>query len=171
LHPVNEFRQGGFQQVGALVTDCREALQREVIPVDTHVRQIAIKHYGLRGSSSTKANMTSKLYDEVNLKLAMIWGEYAGWAHSVLFTADLKAFSSYGLPSPSPSTIDDSLRKETITPAPTPPLTPSPSSAKRKMGNREGPFATNMVTKGEQVHDTTIDQVKKRRRVVMIQKP
>jgi N-glycosylase/DNA lyase len=57
--------------------------QREVIPVDTHVYQIAIKHYGLRVSSGTKANMTPKLYDEVNMKLAKIWGDYAGWAHSV----------------------------------------------------------------------------------------
>jgi N-glycosylase/DNA lyase len=55
--------------------------QRAVIPVDTHVHQIAIKHYGLR--SSTKNNMTPKLYEDVNQKLAGVWGEYAGWAHSV----------------------------------------------------------------------------------------
>lgn len=52
--------------------------------MDTHVHQIAIKHYGLRGSSGTKANMTPKLYDEVNTKLAKVWGDYAGWAHSVI---------------------------------------------------------------------------------------
>lgn len=57
--------------------------QREVVPVDTHVHQIAIKHYGMRGSSGTKQNMTPKLYDEVNNKLTAVWGEYAGWAHSV----------------------------------------------------------------------------------------
>ena len=27
--------------------------------------------------------MTPKLYDKVNEKLAGVWGEYAGWAHSV----------------------------------------------------------------------------------------
>lgn len=27
--------------------------------------------------------MTPKLYDDVNNKLASIWGTYAGWAHSV----------------------------------------------------------------------------------------
>lgn len=58
-------------------------VQKEVIPVDTHVHQIAIKHYGLRGASGTKANMNPKLYDEVNSKLAKVWGDYAGWAHSV----------------------------------------------------------------------------------------
>lgn len=57
--------------------------QREVVPVDTHVHQIAIKHYGMRGSSGAKQNMTPKLYDEVNNKLTTVWGEYAGWAHSV----------------------------------------------------------------------------------------
>lgn len=27
--------------------------------------------------------MTPKLYDEVNTKLTKVWGDYAGWAHSV----------------------------------------------------------------------------------------
>ena len=62
-------------------------MQHEVIPVDTHVHHIAIKHYGFRSAPSSgkgaKATMTAKLYEEVNLKLANIWGEYAGWAHSV----------------------------------------------------------------------------------------
>lgn len=58
-------------------------MQKEVIPVDTHVHQIAIKHYGIHGKSGTKVNMTPKLYDEVNSKLAKVWGDYAGWAHSV----------------------------------------------------------------------------------------
>lgn len=58
--------------------------QREVIPVDTHVHQIATKHYGLRSlGSSKKVSMTPKLYDEINSKLADTWGKYAGWAHSV----------------------------------------------------------------------------------------
>jgi len=57
--------------------------QREVIPVDTHVHQIAIKHYGLVMKGSTKSNMTPKIYDEVNAKLVRVWGEYSGWAHSV----------------------------------------------------------------------------------------
>jgi hypothetical protein len=58
--------------------------KKEVIPVDTHVQQIAVKHYGFRkGSSGSKVTMTPKLYDEVNEKLTSIWGPYAGWAHSV----------------------------------------------------------------------------------------
>ncbi|RPD66368.1 DNA glycosylase [Lentinus tigrinus ALCF2SS1-7] len=93
--------------VGRKVADCILLMsldKREVIPVDTHVHQIAVKHYGLRGTAKA-GTMSPKLYEEVNTKLAAVWGEYAGWAHSVLFTADLKSFASYGLPSPStPST-------------------------------------------------------------------
>lgn len=58
-------------------------VQREVIPVDTHVYQIVVKHYGFRGGSNGKTSMTPKLYDQVNAKLAGNWGEYSGWAHSV----------------------------------------------------------------------------------------
>jgi N-glycosylase/DNA lyase len=58
-----------------------EQIQKEVIPVDTHVLQIAVKHYGLRALNGT--SMSPKLYDDVNAKLVGIWGDYAGWAHSV----------------------------------------------------------------------------------------
>ncbi|KAG2158288.1 DNA glycosylase [Suillus bovinus] len=98
-----------FVGVGRKVADCVLLMsldKKEVIPVDTHVHQIAIKHYGLRtiGGSKGKGVMTPRIYDEVATKLANIWGEYAGWAHTVLFTADLKAFSSFGLEPPTPAT-------------------------------------------------------------------
>jgi N-glycosylase/DNA lyase len=63
--------------------------------------------------------MSPKLYDAISEKFHDIWGDHAGWAHSVrllyymgecadyglqvLFTAELKAFSDYGLLTPSPS--------------------------------------------------------------------
>ena len=53
-----------------------------MVPVDTHVHQIAVKHYGLSGSKA-KATMSPALYEQVNTKLVGVWGEYAGWAHSV----------------------------------------------------------------------------------------
>jgi len=96
--------------VGRKVADCVLLMsldKPEVIPVDTHVHQIVVKHYGFRGASGTKQAMSPKLYDAISEKFYNVWGAYAGWAHSVLFTADLKAFSDYGLltPSPSPSKI------------------------------------------------------------------
>ncbi|KAI0341835.1 N-glycosylase/DNA lyase [Trametopsis cervina] len=95
-----------FVGVGRKVADCVLLMsldKREVVPVDTHVHQIAVKHYGLSGSK-TKAATNPALYEQVNTKLVGVWGEYAGWAHSVLFTSDLKAFSSYGISS-TPSTV------------------------------------------------------------------
>ncbi|KAI9508280.1 DNA glycosylase [Russula earlei] len=92
--------------VGRKVADCILLMsldKPEVIPVDTHVHQIAKKHYGFRGASGTKQAMSPGLYDAIGESLQNIWGDYAGWAHSVLFTADLKAFSGYGLLTPNPS--------------------------------------------------------------------
>ena len=37
--------------------------------------------------------MTKATYDAVANKFRSLWGKEAGWAHSVLFTADLRAFS------------------------------------------------------------------------------
>ena len=66
------------------------------------MHQIAIKHYGARGSLATKQALSPKLYDEIAAKLVGVWGQYAGWAHSVLFTADLKSFANYSTTTPSP---------------------------------------------------------------------
>ena len=60
--------------------------QKEVVPVDTHVHQIAVKHYGLKGIfNGRKVNVTPTIYEAVNTKLFGVWGDYAGWAHSVCF--------------------------------------------------------------------------------------
>ncbi|KAI0273348.1 N-glycosylase/DNA lyase [Gloeopeniophorella convolvens] len=99
--------------VGRKVADCVLLMsldKSEVIPVDTHVHQIAIKHYGFRGASGAKQAMSPKLYDAISEKFMSVWGDYAGWAHSVLFTADLKAFSDHGLPTPIPSPVKRQVR-------------------------------------------------------------
>ena len=63
----------------------------ESVPVDTHVWQIAQRDYKF---GKTKAKTFNKaMYDAVGDHFRGIWGEYAGWAHSVLFTADLREFS------------------------------------------------------------------------------
>ena len=124
--------------------------KREVVPVDTHVYQIAVKYYGMRGSNGGKTPMTPRLYDEVNTRLAKIWGPYAGWAHSVLFTADLKSFSTYGLPTPSPTPTPSPSKaasrasSEAIATIalPTPPDTPSRSPQKKRKRSRA---ATDLV--------------------------
>ncbi|KAJ7446827.1 DNA glycosylase [Mycena galericulata] len=139
-----------FVGVGRKVADCVLLMsldKKEVIPVDTHVHQIAIKHYGLKGSSTSKATMTPKLYEEINSRLLAVWGDYAGWAHSVLFTSDLKAFSTYGVQTP---------QTFAATILPTPPPTPSPLKRKSRsvLENTDHLLSASLA-----------DRVKRRRRV------
>ena len=55
------------------------------------VWQIAQRDYKFgKGKHST---LTKATYDAVGDKFRSLWGKEAGWAHSVLFTADLRAFS------------------------------------------------------------------------------
>lgn len=59
--------------------------------VDTHVWQIAQRDYKF-GRGAHKS-LTKATYDAVGNHFRKLWGKEAGWAHSVLFTADLRAFS------------------------------------------------------------------------------
>ena len=55
------------------------------------VWQIAQRDYKFgKGKHNTLTKIT---YDAVGDKFRSLWGKEAGWAHSVLFTADLRAFS------------------------------------------------------------------------------
>ncbi|SNX82690.1 related to 8-oxoguanine DNA-glycosylase [Melanopsichium pennsylvanicum] len=77
-----------FPGVGPKVADCILLMsldQASSIPVDRHVFQFAEKWYRLR----------TKKYEEIADYFRDLWGEYAGWAHSVLFTADLRSFANY----------------------------------------------------------------------------
>lgn len=63
----------------------------EAVPVDTHVWQIAQRDYKFgKGKAKT---FSTNLYHPVGDFFRDLWGKEAGWAHSVLFTADLKTFS------------------------------------------------------------------------------
>ena len=55
------------------------------------VWQIAQRDYKF-GKSKHKS-LTKATYDAVGDHFRELWGKEAGWAHSVLFTADLRAFS------------------------------------------------------------------------------
>jgi N-glycosylase/DNA lyase len=64
--------------------------QFEAIPVDTHVWSIAIRDYAphLKMSKS----LTPSIYDQVGDVFRNLFQEKAGWAHSVLFAAELPNF-------------------------------------------------------------------------------
>ncbi|CAL1530552.1 unnamed protein product [Lymnaea stagnalis] len=77
--------------VGAKVADCVCLMsldKPEALPVDTHVWQITMRHY--MAKLQTTKSLTPKLYNEIGDFYRELWGPYAGWAHSVLFTADLR---------------------------------------------------------------------------------
>lgn len=76
------------------------------MPVDTHVLQIAQRDYKIRVKGST---MTKPVYDQIKSYFIDLWGDYAGWAHSVLFTADLKAFKTTSIKIEQSLTDNDKL--------------------------------------------------------------
>ncbi|EEH42857.1 8-oxoguanine glycosylase OGG1 [Paracoccidioides brasiliensis Pb18] len=83
-----------LQGVGPKVADCVCLMGLgwgEAVPVDTHVWQIAQRDYKF-GKGKHKS-LTKATYDAVGNHFRGLWGKEAGWAHSVLFTADLKTFS------------------------------------------------------------------------------
>jgi N-glycosylase/DNA lyase len=83
-----------LQGVGPKVADCVCLMGLgwgESVPVDTHVWQIAQRDYKF-GKGKHKS-LTKVTYDAVGDHFRALWGREAGWAHSVLFTADLRTFS------------------------------------------------------------------------------
>lgn len=85
----------GLRGVGDKVADCVCLFGLgwgEAVPVDTHVWQIAQRDYGF-GKGKHKS-LTKATYEAVANHFRNLWGKEAGWAHSVLFTADLRDFAS-----------------------------------------------------------------------------
>ncbi|KEP52118.1 putative 8-oxoguanine DNA glycosylase [Rhizoctonia solani 123E] len=168
-----------FHGVGPKVADCILLMsldKTEVVPVDTHVQKIATKMYSFKSQGKQPKAMNPRLYSEIASKFTDTWGPYAGWAHSVLFTADLKSFANFGLesaaaamahdatlplPSPAP-TVDKNPLDEQHTPA-----TKSEKSP-RKPGKRKLKPESNTglkIDKGEtqeSSQDTTLVERVKR---------
>eukprot|EP00760_Papus_ankaliazontas_P018864 PhM_4_TR17732/c0_g1_i1/m.51136/K03660/OGG1; N-glycosylase/DNA lyase len=76
----------GINGVGRKVADCVLLFSldhADVVPVDTHVQQIANRHLGLEGT------LTPARHESVRQDFLRAFGEECGWAHCVLFYAKL----------------------------------------------------------------------------------
>lgn len=74
--------------VGPKVADCISLMaldNHDVVPVDTHVLQIAVRDYKFKGPKT----MNKIAYSQVKQHLRDLFGDYAGWAQLVMFAADL----------------------------------------------------------------------------------
>lgn len=98
---LRELRHGTAQQeallqftgVGHKVADCIALCSLravDAVPVDVHVWNIARRDYGMASSSTT--SLTPKLYGAVAKKLQEQFPRYSGWAHALLFAAELPSF-------------------------------------------------------------------------------
>ncbi|KAG9139191.1 hypothetical protein Leryth_018784 [Lithospermum erythrorhizon] len=81
--------------------------QHHAIPVDTHVWQIATRHLIPELAGTT---LTPKLHDRVANAFVSKYGQYAGWAQTLLFIADLPSQKAI-LNSPSKTIAMDSPAK------------------------------------------------------------
>lgn len=86
--------------VGPKVSDCVCLMGLgwgESVPIDTHMWTIATRDYGFgggkKGPGGKSTAMSKAMYDAVGEHFRVLWGPQAGWAQSVLFTANLRAFS------------------------------------------------------------------------------
>ncbi|KAI1083171.1 DNA glycosylase [Whalleya microplaca] len=119
--------------VGPKVADCVCLMGLgwgEAVPVDTHVWQIAQRDYKF-GKTKTKT-FSKVMYDSVGDHFRNIWGQHAGWAQSVLFTANLKSFSEQAAGKPDEAIdIKVEIKEEAI------PIEPTPRSRKRQVATVE----------------------------------
>ncbi|KAI8620205.1 DNA glycosylase [Chytriomyces sp. MP71] len=75
--------------VGPKVADCVALMGLDkfsAVPVDTHVWRIAKRDYGVGGKAKS---LNAKVHTEIGDAFRKVFGERAGWAQSVLFSAEI----------------------------------------------------------------------------------
>lgn len=85
-----------FSGIGRKVADCVALFsldQCEAIPVDVHVQHIASRDYDPSILKQAKS-LTPTIYNRVADLFRDKFQSYAGWAHSLLFVAELPSFRS-----------------------------------------------------------------------------
>ena len=82
---------------------------QEIVLTDI-VWQIAQRDYKFGKSGGKSLNKAT--YDAVGNLFRKLWGKEAGWAHSVLFTADLRAFSDRLAASKAKTKVEVDIKEE-----------------------------------------------------------
>ncbi|KAG5882733.1 hypothetical protein JTB14_004030 [Gonioctena quinquepunctata] len=98
--------------IGAKVADCICLMSLghlQAIPVDTHIYQIAKRLY--MPKLANNKTVTEKIYNEIGDHFRELYGPLAGWAHTVLFCADLKKFQVQDSPSIEEESIGNKKKK------------------------------------------------------------
>jgi len=83
-----------FPGIGRKVADCIALFsldQTEAIPVDVHVQNIANRDYDPTLFQESKS-LTPTLYNRIGDIFRDLFPSHAGWAHSLLFVAELPSF-------------------------------------------------------------------------------
>ncbi|KAK8056379.1 8-oxoguanine DNA-glycosylase [Apiospora rasikravindrae] len=145
--------------VGPKVADCVCLMGLgwgEAVPVDTHVWQIAQRDYKF-GKVKTKT-FSKAMYDSVGDHFRKIWGDQAGWAQSVLFTANLKSFSDRSVVKAEVEDVKVKI-EDAVSETPVVPTAPKPRPSRKRQ------IAAVEIVKVEEVDTTsgTITRSKRRR--------
>ena len=148
-----------LQGVGPKVADCVCLFGLgwgEAVPVDTHVWQIAQRDY--KFGKGKHSSLTKATYDAVGNHFRRLWGKEAGWAHSVLFTADLRTFSER-------LTAKIEVKEEAIkTEEKESALLKTAVISKTRVKRELDEDKENKILQIDQVSMTTSERVKRRRR-------
>lgn len=76
--------------IGRKVADCiclMSLNKLEAVPIDTHIRKLAVTKYGFTVKNKT---LTKKTYKEIGDFFRSVWGSSAGWAQTIEFSLALK---------------------------------------------------------------------------------
>ncbi len=78
--------------IGPKVADCVALMsldQLAAVPIDTHIWRIARERYKFTVPGAATKTITQRTYRAIGDRFRELFGSEAGWAHSVLFTAEL----------------------------------------------------------------------------------
>ncbi|KAJ1567886.1 hypothetical protein HK405_004411, partial [Cladochytrium tenue] len=141
----------GLPGVGPKVADCVLLMsldKNSAVPVDTHVWQIAQRDYGLpRARSKT---LTPAAYAAVADRFRTVFGPHAGWAHLVLFAAELRTPAAAPSARPAAPVINTTIAASDIAGDAAGPVENVPSSPAKKRPRRAdyGAAGTRVVEDG-----------------------